>query len=159
MKRGRPKGSSYHGKYNKVHPKWTTIHHCEVCGKEMIANGINWHNDKCAWKGIDMDKVYDALKNHWSVKKIMETYGTTMYTTNMMKKGFYPNYPAIHSDGRKTAVHPKRSYGGHDFTKTKGTDLPSELLWEYIDMGWDIDKLYKDIENKKKKYKRHHKSL
>jgi hypothetical protein len=147
MKSGMSK-RTHHGGYNKVHPKWLIHHTCNVCGKDLIANGINWHNENCSWKGIDMDKVYDAIKNNWSTKRIMETYGTSMYTTNMMKKGFYPKYPSVDSDGRRTIVQPKRSYGGHTFKKVKTEVIPTHKIWERIEMGLDVDGLY---EKKKRK--------
>jgi hypothetical protein len=78
----------------------------------------------------------------------METYGTSMYTTNMMKKGFYPKYPSVDSDGRRTIVQPKRSYGGHTFKKLKTEVIPTHKIWERIEMGLDVDGLY---EKKKRK--------
>ena len=160
----------YHGGYNKVHPKWEVKHKCEHCGKTLIANGINWHGDNCVWKGIDIGKVYKALKKNMSVKKVMDTFGTTMYTTTQLKKGFYPNFPKIDVDGRlgdrndeslnyfdeNQRIQTMRDGGhyhtGKELTKRKRSEVyyDSNKVWEMMEMNLDIDEIYRILDKKNK---------
>lgn len=151
------KGSRYHGGYNKVHPQWETKHTCTHCGLELIANGINWHNDSCAWKGIDMDKVYDALKNNMSVKKVMDTFGTSLYTTTQLKKGLYPNYPKIDCDGRKGHMNyrPKKE---PIKPKEKKVYYDSNDVWELLHRNLDIQEIYRILDQRKNKKRKYYKN-
>ena len=137
-------------RYKKVHPKWEVRNKCEHCGKVLIANGIKWHGDKCVWKGIDMSEVYTALKNNMSVKNVMDTFGTTEYTTNQLKKGFYPDFPKISVDGRKGHMNysPKKE---KPKPKSKGVYYDSQKVWELLEIGLDISEIYRILDKPNKK--------
>ena len=104
---------------------------------------IQSHGDKCSWKGIDMDSVYNDLKNGLSIPKTMDKYSIKEIMCRNMKRGKYPNYPKITTDARAASPTCDNCNNNHWTASCPFTRYSTSDIRLHLGLGYSMLKLSK----------------